>query len=257
MEPKDFKRRLLGAVDAESLLEIFEHLPGVGFWVKDREGRIAANNQVGVLRKPGCYSEDEVIGRTDMDFFPREMAARFVADDRAVAASGARMTERLEYLLNRDGSLVLHRTVKVPLRDRGGQVIGSAGITVPQGGSREGFAAAPQLGRAVDRMRGKLDDPPSIGQLARLANLSVRQFERRFKQELGATPKQFLLQIRMEAACKALATTRSSIKQIAAATGFSGAGVFVTRFKSLLNLTPGEYRKRYGSRAEGSPAASP
>lgn len=246
MDSKDFKRRLLRGADAESLLELFEHLPGVGFWIKDRKGRLAANNQTGVLRKPGCYRESDVIGRTDLDFFPAALAKRFLQDDLAVVERGARLAERQEWLLNRDGRLELHKTVKVPLKDKKGAVIGSAGITIPQGGPLGDFPSDGGLRKAVDRMRSDLADPPSTAQMARLSGLSTRQFERRFRQTVGTSPKQFLLQVRVEAACKALAGSRSSVKEIAAATGFTRVGAFVTRFKALLGMTPGEYRKRYG-----------
>ena len=73
--------------DPQAIRAIFEHLPGVFFFVKDAHGRhIAANSQTFV--RFGIQSERELIGAMDERFFPEEWAKAFRADDQKVIRSG-------------------------------------------------------------------------------------------------------------------------------------------------------------------------
>lgn len=87
---------------------------------KDVEGRfIAANPATAKMmraREPG-----DLIGRTDFDFYPAETASTFRRDEEAVLASGERaiLDQHVAY---RDGGWSWMSTLKVPLRDREGQV---------------------------------------------------------------------------------------------------------------------------------------
>jgi PAS domain S-box-containing protein len=68
----------------------------------------------------------EVIGKTDFDFFPAELAAKYQADDRQVIASGERY-ELVEAHQSPSGKKYVH-VIKTPVRDAGGRVIGVQGI---------------------------------------------------------------------------------------------------------------------------------
>lgn len=70
---------------------------------------------------------EQMVGKNDYDFFPRETAAKYRADDQRLMASGA--TEEIEEsYYTRTGEERLIRTVKAPLRDEHGQVTGILGI---------------------------------------------------------------------------------------------------------------------------------
>ncbi len=71
-------------------------------------------------------SPEDVAGKTDLDFFPRDLAEKYRADDRKVMASGALMDTEEEYV--EDGERNFVQTVKVPVRDSGGAIIGIFGI---------------------------------------------------------------------------------------------------------------------------------
>jgi transcriptional regulator GlxA family with amidase domain len=88
----------------------------------------------------------------------------------------------------------------------------------------------------------------SIDDLADRMSMSVRNFERVFTREVGTTPSQYVLQMRVEAARGELERTQKGLKQVAAAAGFSNVDVMRRAFVRLLGLTP----RRYREVAEGS-----
>ena len=97
-------------------------------FVKDREGRFVIVNAE-VVSKSGAKSPEEMIGKTDFDFSPPEIAKRFCADDQRVIRTG-------EPIFNREEKAGAHGeneprfllTTKVPLFDRDGRVSGLAGV---------------------------------------------------------------------------------------------------------------------------------
>lgn len=81
-----------------------------------------------------------------------------------------------------------------------------------------------------------------IQTLAEHVSMSTRAFERRFTRELGITPAQYVLQVRVEAARRQLERSDRGLKEIAAATGFGGMDIMRRAFVRLLGITPRQYR---------------
>lgn len=92
----------------------------------------------------------------------------------------------------------------------------------------------------------------SLDGLADRMAMSVRNFERVFTREVGTTPSQYVLQMRVEAARRQLERTDAGLKQVAAAAGFGGADVMRRAFVRLLGITPGRYRQ-LALRSAGAP----
>jgi transcriptional regulator GlxA family with amidase domain len=90
----------------------------------------------------------------------------------------------------------------------------------------------------VEHLRTKL----SVGDLAARMSMSVRNFERVFTREVGTTPSQYVLQMRVEAARRELERTQKGLKQVASAAGFGNVDVMRRAFVRLLGLTPRHYR---------------
>ena len=90
----------------------------------------------------------------------------------------------------------------------------------------------------VEHLQTKL----SVGDLANRMSMSVRNFERVFTREVGTTPSQYVLQMRVEAARRELERTHKSLKQVASAAGFGNVDVMRRAFVRLLGLTPRRYR---------------
>jgi transcriptional regulator GlxA family with amidase domain len=91
----------------------------------------------------------------------------------------------------------------------------------------------------AENLRRKL----SVQLLADRAAMSVRNFERVFTRELGKTPSQYILQVRVEAAQRQLDRTDRGLKQIALDCGFGNAEVMRRSFVRLIGITPDQYRR--------------
>lgn len=83
----------------------------------------------------------------------------------------------------------------------------------------------------------------SVDDLADRMSMSVRNFERVFTREVGTTPSQYVLQLRVEAARRELERTNKGLKQVASAAGFGGIDVMRRAFVRLLGITPSRYRE--------------
>jgi transcriptional regulator GlxA family with amidase domain len=83
----------------------------------------------------------------------------------------------------------------------------------------------------------------SVEDLADRMAMSVRNFERVFTREVGTTPSQYVLQIRVEAARRQLELTERVLKQVASSAGFGNVDVMRRAFVRLLGITPRCYRE--------------
>ena len=96
-------------------------------YVKDIEHRyVAANSSLaGAL---GLASPDQLIGKSDADFFPSELAATYRADEAKILQSGQGRYNQEESSIDRDGNPVLILTTKVPVKKENGEIFGIAGV---------------------------------------------------------------------------------------------------------------------------------
>ncbi|MCU1580607.1 MAG: helix-turn-helix protein [Rhodoglobus sp.] len=92
-----------------------------------------------------------------------------------------------------------------------------------------------------------LTDDLGIPVMAARTHLSERQFSRVFKSEVGITPAEHVEAVRMEAACRLLETTNSTMEQIARACGFGTPETMNRAFRRRLNTTPTNHRYHFGS----------
>jgi sigma-B regulation protein RsbU (phosphoserine phosphatase) len=92
---------------------------------KDLTGRFTFANKAfcAALRK----LPEQVVGKTDFDFYPAEMAAKYVHDDRRVIGGGE-ILEDIEEHRDPEGAPTYVQTLKAPLRDARGQVVGVQAI---------------------------------------------------------------------------------------------------------------------------------
>jgi two-component system, sensor histidine kinase and response regulator len=96
-------------------------------YVKDSASRFLLANQ-GVAGLTGVGSPEELLGKTDFDFFPKEIAQSFFADEQEVIRSGVPLLNREEPNIDARGNRKWNLTSKVPLLDREGRPIGIMGI---------------------------------------------------------------------------------------------------------------------------------
>ncbi|MCX6031717.1 MAG: GAF domain-containing protein, partial [Chloroflexi bacterium] len=115
------------AQERNLLRTLIDNLPDT-IYAKDTEARFILNNAA-QLRTLGVSSPEASLGKSDFDFHPPELAARYYADDQAVIASGQPLLAREEPVRDQTtGAVAQKLTTKVPLRDAEGRVVGLVGI---------------------------------------------------------------------------------------------------------------------------------
>lgn len=91
------------------------------------------------------------------------------------------------------------------------------------------------------------EEPAPVAAMVRLSGLAERSFKRRFQQATGMPPLEYVHTLRLEEAKQLLEATQQPIESIANQVGYEDAGFFNRLFKRQVNLTPAQYRKRFGS----------
>ncbi|WP_067820232.1 helix-turn-helix domain-containing protein [Actinomadura kijaniata] len=100
----------------------------------------------------------------------------------------------------------------------------------------------------------RLDQPLTVEDLARQANMSSRHLGRHFRSMTGTTPLQWLLTQRIRRAQELLETTDDSVDAIAEATGMGTATTLRRHFNRTVGVPPDSYRRTFRRRrAGGSP----
>ncbi len=106
--------------------DLMDQVPDV-IYFKDKKGRLLLVNQAhakGLGLKP-----QQVVGKTDFDFFPKERAEVMAKDDRYVIKNGRSIIDKVERATRPDGLDNYVSTTKIPRFDTKGRVIGLIGIT--------------------------------------------------------------------------------------------------------------------------------
>jgi AraC family transcriptional regulator, transcriptional activator FtrA len=136
---------------------------------------------------------------------------------------------------------IARRTVVAPHRD-GGQAQFVARPIADDADT--GTSLEPTRAWAIER----LDQPLDVASLARRASMSPRSFARRFRQETGTTPAQWVSDQRTRVAQSLLETTDLPVEHVAMRTGFGSATTLRTHFGRRLATTPTAYRRAFRDR---------
>ena len=234
------------------LAELFDFLPDVYFFVKNRQGQFIHAN-IDFVEMLGMHALAEIVGKTDYDFSPRELADPFVRDDRNVMSTGKAIANRMELVPNADGSISWHLTSKVPIRDARGTIIGLAGITRDLSKARISLNRYGAMSAVMGHIEKRYHEAITVEELAELVHLSVSQFERRFKALFHLTPMQYVMRFRISQACQILVRGNTKITEVAAQSGFYDHSHFIRQFSKAVGISPSEYRRRHTQRLAISP----
>ncbi len=99
---------------------------------------------------------------------------------------------------------------------------------------------------------GRLHEPIQLRDMAEQESMSVRTFTRRFREEAGISPGQWLTQQRVERARHLLESTDLSIDQIARDAGFGTATSLRQHLQTTLGVPPTVYRRTFRATAGGT-----
>lgn len=136
----------------------------------------------------------------------------------------------------RTATTTARRIVMPPHRD-GGQ---AQFVRTPMG-QTEADTLAPLLAWALEH----LDEPLPVERLAAEAHMSARTFARRFRDETGTTPLQWLTAQRLSLAAELLESSRLSVDQISTRVGFGNAATLRHHFHASFGTTPQAYRRTF------------
>jgi len=240
---RDFLKKLSNQALQISLL--FEYVMDICFFVKDLKGRFITGNHALVEKIGVCENKDGIIGLTDADVFPEDLATNYRRCDEAVMTTGEPMINAIEMVPNCDGTVEWYVTTKIPLTSEQGEIIGLAGITQSMHKLGDTWKPYHQMGEILDYISEHYDTRISVKDMAAISHLSVSQFERIFHQNFGMTPIRFVNGFRVHMACAALSKSNKTIVCIALDCGFYDHSHFSREFVRVMGKSPGEYRKSH------------
>jgi transcriptional regulator GlxA family with amidase domain len=107
--------------------------------------------------------------------------------------------------------------------------------------------ASDSMGPLLLWMARNLNRNLSLSTVARHARMSVRTLSRRFAEQVGLTPAQWVVKARIRRAQLLLETTPLPVEQIAAEAGFQSASVLREHFKNSVGVPPLAWRHSFGS----------
>ena len=202
-------------------------------WLRAVQARTRAIETIGegraVLEAAGPGEQDGV----PMNRYPGGVsaeAALSAANDRHDCARSALM------FIKRDLGAELARSVA----DR--VMPGMAATWVPLPAEGGTLSVAEKIRAAARWMEANCDRPVSVADAAQVAAMSERNFLRRFKEEMGLTPSDYLLHVRLNMSCRLLLDSDLPVDKIARRCGIGSGGQLAKLFRKHLATTPTEYR---------------
>lgn len=94
-----------------------------------------------------------------------------------------------------------------------------------------------------------IDSPLQVNQLSDKANMSRRTFDRHFRKTLNMSPKEWLIQQRLERAKSLLESSIETIDYVAYKSGFETSTAMRHNFRKYLKISPSNYRKQFSNGA--------
>ena len=235
---------LEGSSFAETL---FDRIPDVVFFIKDRDGRYVVVNQTLVTRC-GRRDKDELLGQTARQVFPSPLGNRFFEQDRRVLASGIPIVQNLElhlYPTRLEGWCL---TDKLPLYGGDGRITGLAGISrdLQSPGVEAGHLA--EVAAALDHIHSNYGSKIRVEELSETCGLSIYQLNRRLRAIFGITVSQLITKSRIDIASEMLREETMPIAEVAYSCGYFDQSAFSRVFRRTVGLTPRQYRARHQRR---------
>ncbi len=234
----DFLQSIVGF---EQILGMFDLLTDVIFWIKDTDSKIIYANKK-FVEHLGFQTLRQVIGKSDMDFFPPHIAKQFMTDDQSVM-DGQVITDRLELNMLQSGEFAWFSTSKRPLFNKQQRIVGSFGFTQLLSKASKVLSSIDAIKEPIEFVRENYHKDICVKDLAEMAFISVSALERRFKKYLLKTPKQFINEVRLENARRLLIESPLPISEIAFRCGFAEHSYFSRQFKIQFGLLPSTLRE--------------
>ncbi|AQA18949.1 hypothetical protein BST95_12570 [Halioglobus japonicus] len=225
----------------QTQLGVLELVPDTHAWMKNTQGEFVYGNTLFTARF-GMGHPGELLGKTDFDLAPPDLAQRYTEDDRRVLAGG-RVNDRLEMIGSAAESLEWFLTSKWPVFNAAGAIIASFGMSRHLNPSERTAIPYRELDVPIRYIQAHFAESLSVADLANASNLSVSALERRFRRHLGKTPHQYIIEVRLEHARQLLLETDIPIGAIAAETGFADHSHLSRSFRQHYGQSPSSLRR--------------
>ena len=216
--------------------------PGTFYFAKAQDGRIVCASQ-GFVDHLGL-PVTAIIGHNDLHIFRHDYSNHFRSHDVQVMASGEPIFIKLEILPGKNG-LSWFSTIKSPLRNRQGEIVGVEGLTRDEHQTFEILRDSQEFRGCIEFMEKHLNGTVSMPRLAMIAAMSLPTFNRRFKAAFGCTAPQFLRKLRLEEACKLLRQGRT-ITETVERCGFCDQSHLTLEFRRAFGLPPRRWLQQGG-----------
>ena len=244
-DPMEERDRFLASVAPESSYHaLFNLMPGVTFFAKDRHSRLMAAN-AHFYRRFGFRTEAELVGKDDYQLAPPRLAEHFRRDDEEVMTTGRPKLNIAELFFNTQGIPDWFITHKLPVFNRQGIVIGVMGTSQSYAEAKTVLHPYLAIDQAVIWIREHFREKITVTQLAAHVHLSERQLHRRFVETFGFSPQAFILKVRLQAACELLQHGDHRIGEVAREAGFSDQTALGLRFRQQMGMTPMAYQAQF------------
>jgi AraC family transcriptional regulator of arabinose operon len=109
----------------------------------------------------------------------------------------------------------------------------------------------PRIRQAVKFLREK--KTPKLSEVAARLNLSTSRFRHLFKEELGISPKHYVMLVRLRWAKQLLENSWLEVKEVAAVIGANDVSHFVRTYKAMFRQTPSQTRALSPNAKSGTP----
>jgi AraC-like DNA-binding protein len=229
---------------------MFDQLPGVSFFAKNRQFKLMCANRH-FIETMGFTDESSLVGKDDFDLFPPRLAENFRRDDEEIFRTGEAKLNIVELFFNPQGIPDWFITHKMPLRDRRGRLVGIMGMTQSYGQAMTAVHASQAIEQSLAYIRENFRRKLGVEELAAHVHLSPRQLHRKFVEAFGCSPQAFIMKLRIQAACEALQHEDAQISQVALDLGFYDQSGFTQHFHRHVGVTPLKYQRRFRLRVRG------
>lgn len=227
------------------LVLVGSNLPHV--WHQDRAGNSGQVEAI-VIRFDENFAGADLLAKPEMDPVKR-LFRRAARGLHITGRTRDQVAERMTRLVDQNGltrTIGLLEILDTLARSRDLRALASAGYEPVLKTSDQD-----RMERVCDYIHQHLADEIDRDRLARLAHLSPGAFSRFFRSRTGKTVPEYVNELRVGRACRMLAEGDQKVIDIALDCGYRNLANFNRRFLDVMQVTPREYRKRFGQAAAG------
>ena len=232
----------LQTLDVFLLETLFDEMPDVAFFVKDREGRYLTVN-TSLVERHGLKNKSQVMGKRPCDISTGDFGRIPSQQDEWVLRTARPLHDHLEMQWQTPNQPCWCLTTKLPILDKEGKVSGLIGISRDIRAPIKAQQIPAALVSVLEHFERHLADPVTPTTLAKSTGMSPLRFSRLMKRFFGITPSQYIAKHRITAASVLLLETNQSVSDIALACGYYDHSAFTRAFRKFTGIAPTAYRE--------------